>query len=151
MTGPFRRMHHICIVVHDIAASEAYYESLGVGPWHDYPPLTEYTRLSVPSPEAFHAMRYKFVDLDNVQLQLCQPPDLDCPQRRFLDAHGEGVFHIGFEHDVDAAVSGTAALGVDVLMRGQRDDGSGFVYFDTGDRAGVVLLARKSRREVRLS
>jgi hypothetical protein len=31
-------------------------------------------------------------------------------------------------------------------MRGQRDNGSGFVYFDTLDRAGVVLMARKTVR-----
>ena len=97
---PFRQLHHICFVVHDLDKSVAYYESLGVGPWQDYPPLTEFTDLDVPNPDAFHALRYKFVNLDNVQLQLCQPPQLDCPQRRFLDAHGEGVFHIGFESDV---------------------------------------------------
>jgi catechol 2,3-dioxygenase-like lactoylglutathione lyase family enzyme len=145
MKTPFRTLHHICLVVHDIDKSVAYYESIGVGPWQDYPPLTDYTRLSAPNPDGFHALRYKFVNLDNVQLQLCQPPPLDCPQRRFLDEYGEGVFHIGFEYDVDAAVSDGAALGLDVLIRGQRDDGSGFVYFDTRDDAAVVLLARKTQ------
>ena len=118
----------------------------GIGPWQDYPPLTEYTRLSVPSPDAFYALKYKVANLDNVQLQLCQPPELDCPQRRFLDAHGEGVFHIGFESGLDAAAAAGTALGLDVLARGQRDNGSGFIYFDTYDRAGVVLLARQTAR-----
>ena len=90
--------------MHDIDATQAYYESIGIGPWQEYPPLTEYTDLDVPNPDAFLAMQYRVVDLDNVQLQLCQPPELDCPQRRFLDTHGEGVFHLGFEHDLDAAV-----------------------------------------------
>ncbi len=144
--APFRRLHHICIVVRDIDRSVAYYESVGIGPWQDYPPLTEYTRLSAPSPEAFYALRYKVANLDNVQLQLCQPPDLDCPQRRFLDTRGEGVFHIGFEADVDDAAAAGAALGLAPLMRGQRDDGSGFIYFDTQDQAGVVLLARRTAR-----
>ncbi len=36
-------------------------------------------------------------------------------------------------------------LGLDVLMRGQRPDGSGFAYFDTVDQAGVVLMARKTQ------
>lgn len=143
---PFRTLHHICIVVRDIDRSAAYYESVGIGPWQDYPPLTEYTRLSAPSPDAFYALRYKVAKLDNVQLQLCQPPDLDCPQRRFLDTRGEGVFHIGFEADVDDAAAAGAALGLAPLMRGQRDDGSGFIYFDTQDQAGVVLLARRTAR-----
>ena len=59
MTTPFRELHHICIVVRDIEASVAFYESIGIGPWQDYPPLTEYTRLTVPNPEAFYALKYK--------------------------------------------------------------------------------------------
>jgi methylmalonyl-CoA/ethylmalonyl-CoA epimerase len=146
MTNPFRQLHHICLVVHDIDKTCAYYETLGIGPWHDYPPLTEYTRLDVANPDAFRQLKYRFTDLDNFQLQLCQPPELDCPQRRFLDSHGEGVFQLGFESDVDTAAAQGTALGLDVIMRGQREDDSGFVYFDTLDRAGVVLMARKTAR-----
>ena len=144
-TTPFRQLHHICLVVHDIDKSTAYFESVGIGPWQEYPPLTEYTSLQVPNPDAFQKMRYRFVNLDNIQLQLCQPPTDDCPQRRFLDSHGEGVFHLGFESDVDAAAEQGDALGLNVLMRGQRPNGSGFVYFDTVDQAGVVLMARRTQ------
>jgi catechol 2,3-dioxygenase-like lactoylglutathione lyase family enzyme len=142
---PFRQLHHICIVVHDLDKSVAYYESLGIGPWQDYPPLSEYTDLRVPDPEAFNQLRYKFVNLENFQLQLCEPPLLDCAQRKFLNTRGEGVFQIGFESDVDSAAEQGAALGLTVAMRGQRDNGSGFVYFDTLDQAGVVLMARKTQ------
>jgi catechol 2,3-dioxygenase-like lactoylglutathione lyase family enzyme len=145
VTTPFRQLHHICLVVHDIDKSTAYFESVGIGPWQEYPPLTEYTDLEVPNPDAFQKMRYRIVNLDNVQLQLCQPPRDDCPQRRFLDSHGEGVFHLGFESDVAAAVEQGEALGLNVLMRGQRPNGSGFVYFDTVDQAGVVLMARRTQ------
>jgi methylmalonyl-CoA/ethylmalonyl-CoA epimerase len=146
VTTPFRELHHICIVVRDIEASVAFYESVGIGPWRDYPPLTEYTRLTVPNPDAFYALRYKLADVGGVQFQLCEPPELDCPQRRFLDSHGEGVYHIGFESDLDDAAAAAEGLGLSVLARGQRDNGSGFIYFDTADDAGVVLLARKSAR-----
>ena len=141
---PFRQLHHICTVVHDLDKTVAYYESIGIGPWQDYPPLTEFTNLDVPNPQAFHSLRYRFVNLDNVQLQLCQPPQLDCPQRRFLDTHGEGVFHIGFESDIDTAARQGEALGLQVSMRGQRPNGSGFMYFDTLDQAAVVLMARRT-------
>lgn len=142
---PFRQLHHICLVVHDIDKSTAYYESLGIGPWREYPPLTEYTDLQVPNTDAFQQMRYRYVNLENVQLQLCEPPRLDCPQRRFLDTKGEGVFQLGFESDVDAAAQQGETLGLDVLMRGERPDRSGFIYFDTIDDAGVVLMARKTQ------
>jgi hypothetical protein len=144
VSTPFRQLHHICLVVHDLDKSQAYYESIGIGPWQEYPPLTEFTDLEVPNPEAFAHMRYRVVNLDNTQLQLCQPPRLDCPQRRFLDTHGEGVFHLGFEHDIADGIASAKTSGVAVLMRGQRPDGSGFAYFDTADKAGVVLEIRKS-------
>jgi len=46
--------------------------------------------------------------------------------------------------DADAADTQAAALGVAPLMRGRRDNGSGFTYYDTADRAGVVLEIRQS-------
>jgi catechol 2,3-dioxygenase-like lactoylglutathione lyase family enzyme len=35
----FRHVHHVCIVVPDIQAAVSYYESIGIGPWKDFPPL----------------------------------------------------------------------------------------------------------------
>ena len=142
---PFRTLHHICIVVHDLERAVAYYEALGVGPWFDYPKGSAYIEFEVPNREASDAMRYKCVDLDNVQIQLCQPSTLDSPQRRFLDTHGEGVYHLGFEvPDRDAAEAAARALGLGVTARGKRADGSGFAYFDTRAQAGVVLEIRKT-------
>ena len=99
----------------------------------------------MPNPEAFGQLKYRYVDLDNVQIQLCEPPKLDCPQRRFLDTRGEGVFHIGFESDLDTATSQARASGLDVLMSGRRENGTGFVYFDTLDQVGVVWMCRQTK------
>ncbi len=145
MTTPFARVHHICIAVRDIDAAVAYYESVGIGPWHDYPPLEEFTQLEVPDPDGFRRLDYRYAWIGDFQLQLVQPGPEPTPQRRFLDEHGEGVFHVGFEvADADAGDAQAAALGVAPLMRGRRDNGSGFTYFDTAERAGVVLEIRQS-------
>jgi methylmalonyl-CoA/ethylmalonyl-CoA epimerase len=140
----FNKLHHICIVVHDLDRARAYFESVEIGPWIEYPPLTEYSDLSVPNPDAFMKMHYQVCNIGNAQLQLCQPPEQDCPQRRFLNEEGEGVFHIGFEvPDVDAAEAKGVADGLRVKMRGRRSNGSGFTYFDTaGQAGGVTLLVR---------
>jgi methylmalonyl-CoA/ethylmalonyl-CoA epimerase len=123
----------------------AYYESVGIGPWHDYPPLAEFTRLDVPDPDGFRNLSYRYAWIGDFQLQLVQPGPDPTPQRRFLDEHGEGVFHLGFEvPDADAADARAAELGIAPLMRGRRANGSGFTYFDTADRAGVVLEIRQS-------
>ena len=139
----FNKLHHVCIVVHDIDKAHAYYESVGIGPWREYPPLVEYTDLRVPSPGAFMNMRYQVCDMPNMQFQLCQPPEEDCPQRRFLNEKGEGVFHLGFEvPDCDVGEAEAVSGGLNVLMRGRRPNGSGFTYFDTATEAGVVLEIR---------
>lgn len=145
VTHPFKQLHHICIVVHDLARAVAWYETIGMGPWLDYPKGGGYTDFEVPNRAASDAMQYKCLDLDNVQIQLCQPSALDSPQRRFLDAHGEGVYHLGFEvPDRDAAEAQGRALGLGVTARGRRADGSGFAYFDTRADAGVVLEVRRT-------
>ena len=145
MPDIFRRMHHVCIVVHDIGKAQAFYESIGIGPWHDYPPLDQYTELDVPRRPGFMGMIYKYADIENMQIQLCQPPEVDCPQRRFLNEKGEGVFHLGFSvPDCDQAEEQAAQAGLANLMRGRRPDRSGFTYFDTADAAGVVLEIRKA-------
>jgi catechol 2,3-dioxygenase-like lactoylglutathione lyase family enzyme len=145
VTSPFAQVHHLCIVVRDIDAAQRYYESVGIGPWHDYPPLTDFTDLRVPDRDGFLGLVYRYAWIGEFQLQLVQPGAGPTPQRRFLDEHGEGVFHIGFEvPNADAAVERAAALGVAPLMSGRRPDGSGFTYFDTAERAGVVLEIRQS-------
>ena len=143
MSGLFDKLHHICIVVHDIDAAQAHYEAIGIGPWQAYPPLTEYEELEVPSREGFLAMQYRVCNLPNIQLQLCQPSADPSPQRAFLDAKGEGVFHLGFEvPNADVAEAQARGKGIDVLMRGRRVNRTGFTYYDTADETGVVLLTR---------
>lgn len=145
MSGIFQHMHHVCIVVHDLERTVSYYESLGVGPWFDYPKKGNYLEFDVPNKAASDAMRYKCCNLDNVQLQLCQPGELDSPQKRFLDERGEGVYHLGFEvKDRDEAEAQGRSLGLAVIARGKKTDGTGFCYFDTRERAGIVLEIRKT-------
>ena len=141
--GIFQKLHHICIVVHDIDKAQAYYQSIGIGPWESYPPLVEYEELEVPSRDGFMAMQYRICNRPSVQLQLCQPSKDPSPQRIHLDTKGEGVFHIGFEvSDADVAEAEARRTGPSVLMRGRRTNRTGFTYYDTADKAGVILLTR---------
>jgi methylmalonyl-CoA/ethylmalonyl-CoA epimerase len=145
VSGIFDHLHHVCIVVHDIDRTQAYYETIGIGPWRAYPPLSDYVERDVPSVEGFVGLQYRVCDLPNVQLQLCQPTLDPSPQRAFLDSRGEGVFHLGFEvEDADAAEDTALASGLGSLMRGRRATGTGFNYYDTQDDAGVVLLTRST-------
>ncbi|KQW72406.1 VOC family protein [Ensifer sp. Root127] len=141
--GNFDKLHHICLVVADIDRSQAWYESIGIGPWQEYPPLKEYTDLQVPDREGFFSLKYRVCNLPNIQLQLCQPDNRPSPQRQFLDTKGEGVFHIGFEvPEANRAEADAKDVGLSVLMRGRRENGTGFNYYDSAEEGGVVLLTR---------
>lgn len=141
----FKNLHHICIVVRDLDKAIAFYESAGVGPWHPFPSLEPFRHdLKTPDNEAFLQLKYAFASLDNVQIQLCEPPEGATPQRQFLDRFGEGVFHLGFSvADCDVGERQGTEAGLEVLMHGRKPDGSGFTYFDTaGKGAGVTLEIR---------
>jgi methylmalonyl-CoA/ethylmalonyl-CoA epimerase len=143
MNPLFNKLHHLCIVVHDIDKAQAYYESIGIGPWDAYPPLTEYGELEVPSRAGFLSLKYRFCNLPNIQLQLCEPSADPSPQRNHLDRFGPGVFHLGFEvADADAAEAQAQAQGLPVLMRGRRANRTGFTYYDSAEQGGVHLLTR---------
>jgi catechol 2,3-dioxygenase-like lactoylglutathione lyase family enzyme len=143
----FKELHHVCVVVEDMPTAVAFYESIGIGPWHDFPSLEAFKdELTAPSADDFLQLVYKYTNLGNVQLQLCAPPPGNTPQRRFLEQHGEGVFHLGFSvDDCDAAEAAGRDAGLGVKLRGRLPNRNGFTYFDTDERgAGVTLQVRRS-------
>ena len=144
----FSKPHHICIVVKDIEKTKSYYESIGIGPWVNYPPLVEYTKLNVIDEKGFFDTRFVYTHVGNLQLQLAQPGEGKTIYKDFLETRGEGVFHIGFEvDDVDAVEKQLTEDEMKVLASGRRDDGSGFSYLDTREQAGVTLLVRQTKIE----
>ena len=146
--NPFNKPHHLCIVVKDIEKTKSYYESIGIGPWVDYPPLVEYKKLNVIDEKGFFDTRFVYTHIGNLQLQLAQPGEGKTIYKDFLETKGEGVFHIGFEvEDVDAVEKQLTEDEMKVLASGRRDDGSGFSYLDTREQAGVTLLVRQTKIE----
>jgi catechol 2,3-dioxygenase-like lactoylglutathione lyase family enzyme len=144
----FSKPHHICIVVKDIEKTKRYYESIGIGPWVEYPPLVEYTKLNVMDEEGFFDTRFVYTHLGDLQLQLAQPGEGKTIYKDFLETKGEGVFHIGFEvEDIDTVEQQLRENKMEVLASGRRDDGSGFSYLDTREQAGVTLLVRQTKIE----
>ncbi|MDX1709176.1 MAG: VOC family protein [Desulfobacterales bacterium] len=144
----FNKLHHISIVVRDAEKTQKYYESIGIGPWMDYPPMKEYVKINVPDENGFYNLKIKCVQIGSVQLQLVEPGEGDSLYKDHLEEKGEGVFHIGFEvNDIRATDAKIEAMGLNVLSSGRRENGSGFSYLDTASEAGVVLLVRQSPPE----
>jgi catechol 2,3-dioxygenase-like lactoylglutathione lyase family enzyme len=142
--SPFENLHHVCVVVPDLERAKAFLEALGIAPWRDYPPLTDYIERDVGDDGGFLNLRYAVVDLANFQLQLVQPGPGSSPQRDRLESVGPSVFSIGFgSPDVDSAEERARERGLDPLLRGRRADGSGFTYFNTLAELGLSLLVRQ--------
>lgn len=142
---PFSVLHHLSLVVRDINATVGFLESVGIGPFFEYPPLSEYTQLNVPDQEGFFNTIIKCVQIGPVQLQLVQPGAGRSIYKDFLEKNGEGVFHLGFVvPDIDTSESKVKTMGLKVISSGRRANGSGFAYFDTAEKCGVTLLVRQS-------
>jgi catechol 2,3-dioxygenase-like lactoylglutathione lyase family enzyme len=143
--GLFNKLHHISIVVADVEKAKNFYESIGIGPWVDYPPMKEYVKINVPDEEGFYNLKIKCAQIGPIQLQLIEPGAGESLYKDHLRKKGEGVYHIGFEvDDISATDAETEAMGLKVLSSGRRENGSGFSYLDTASQAGVVLLVRQS-------
>ena len=143
--SPFSQLHHISIVVKDIDKAVEYYESIGIGPFEIYPPIKEYVKIDVPDKEGFYDLTIRCARIGPVELQLIQPGKGKSLYKDFLEKRGEGVYHLGFAvEDIDGSEAEVKSLGLGVISSGRRENGSGFSYLDTADKAGVTLLIRQS-------
>ena len=143
--SPFSNLHHIAIVVRNIEETVQFYTSIGIGPFEDYPPLKEYTKIDVPDELGFRNLKIKVVQIGPIQIQLIQPGEGKSLYKDFLEKKGEGVYHLGFVvDDVDDSEAELKKLELKVLSSGRREDGSGFSYLDTAGKGGVILLIRQS-------
>jgi methylmalonyl-CoA/ethylmalonyl-CoA epimerase len=139
------KLHHLSVVVKNMDEAVKFYQSVGIGPFKDYPPLTDYVKLNVQDETGFFNLKFKIAQVGGIEIQLCQPGEGKSPYKDFLEKKGEGVYHLGFVVDnVDASEAELKKLGLQVLSSGRREDGSGFSYLDTAEKAGVVLLVRQS-------
>ena len=148
--SPFSKLHHLSVVVSNMEEAVKFYESIGIGPFEAYPPLIEYIKLNVQDETGFYNLKFKVAQVGDIQIQLCQPGEGKSPYKDFLEKKGEGVYHLGFVVDqVDDSEAELKKLGLKVLSSGRREDGSGFSYMDTAQKAGVTLLIRQSKGKIR--
>jgi methylmalonyl-CoA/ethylmalonyl-CoA epimerase len=77
------------------------------------------------------------------QIELIQPLQGPSLYHEWLDAHGEGLHHIGMRvPDLQEGIRDMAERGYPVLQSGRGyglDGDGGFAYLDTADDIGVIL------------
>lgn len=98
---------------------------------------TEY--MGQPAPEA--NSKLAFFDLPNIQLELIEPNQARSTWRDYLEKHGEGVHHYGYQvKDIYAGIEKMKAAGYPLAQFGFYGDASGaYAYFDCTKDLGCFI------------
>jgi len=138
----------ICLAVRDLQKTIAYCKNvLGIGPF--VTPEIHYDEKyylgnSIPDSEWIMG----FASLGPIELELSQPTKGPSIYRDFIEEHGEGLHHIGFDiDDLDSKLERCQELGIRVLCTGRTAAG-GFAHLDTAiDGSTLIeLIQRPARR-----
>jgi methylmalonyl-CoA/ethylmalonyl-CoA epimerase len=141
-----KHYHHVGVIVKDMEKTIAHLSALGIGPfgmpggrqWVEVPFKGE-----LRGQPAAWKVKISNARLGSGELELLQPSGGESLLQEFLDAHGEGLHHIGYITDnLDRDVKNLAKQGVKVLTSASADKG-GFAYFDTGVTGGIVTELRQ--------
>ncbi len=90
-----------------------------------------------------------FIPMGQVVLEFIQPVGQDTSWKEFLDQHGEGVQHLGFQvENLDKTAAAMKALGYPELHSGRYDADNGtYAYFETGKALGVTVELLQSDKK----
>jgi methylmalonyl-CoA/ethylmalonyl-CoA epimerase len=119
---------HFGLVVRDIEKTLQYYESLGIF----------YIPNKVPFLMAGSKVKIRGVHifLGTQWIEIFQPAGGDSIQQRFLDAHGEGVNHIGYQvADLEKERAYLASRGVPVAFHVKNSAS----YYNTGENGNMLI------------
>jgi LAO/AO transport system kinase len=121
-------LDHLGIAVHDLAASIAFYESLGLAVTHRETVVTEKVDIAM-------------LPAGDSRIELLQPTAPDSPIARFLEKRGPGLHHIALRvTDLNAAVSRLQAGGARILNEPRTGAGGHtYVFVHPASTGGVLL------------
>ena len=139
-----RKMVQVAIVVKDIeASSRGWAELLGM-------PMPE-IRTTRPGNEvdviyrgqpSNGQVKLSFFSLnDGMVIELLEPITEGTAWKEYLDEHGEGVQHVGFQFvDKEKAMEQFEKDGYPIIHQGRYDSDNGtYIYYDTEDALGVTV------------
>ena len=125
---------HVGLVVRDLNKTLDYFKSLGI--------------FNIPDkePQVMEGKKAKIIGahvfLGSLWIEVWQPVSGDTVQQQFLDTHGEGINHIGFEvPDIEAARAVMDARGVPVAF----NIGDLATYYDTDEYGNMLVELHRGR------
>ncbi len=151
--SPFLNLHHVGWVVKDLNKAIEQFEAMGIGPWR---------RFTLPSAGPGHDLttwehygksgadfKYEIANakMGPIQVEVFECISGDSIPKRFLDTHGEGIWHMSYvvtPEEFDRAIADMTAKGFKVIGSSKSADGTRMVYFDTDKVGGVVFQLHDS-------
>jgi methylmalonyl-CoA/ethylmalonyl-CoA epimerase len=116
----FSNLVHVAVVVRDVDKTIKRLEALGIGPFCEAqaPPGAE-GLLFRSQPLAWNFREYK-AKIGDLELEIFQPDDNPSPWKEFLDTHGEGIHHLGFQvEDVEKSAKELTDQGAELILTGK--------------------------------
>jgi hypothetical protein len=146
-------IHQICLVVRDLDRAMAQWSILGIGPWRVHELGPNWVReMTFRGKAQRTAVKYAGADSGDLNIELIQPGDEPNVYTEHLDAHGEGLHHLGyFVANLQTAIDEMTALGYDIVQLGHGlgvDGDGGYAYFDTIASLGCMLEAIEPPRQL---
>jgi len=134
----------IGVVVKDVEKAVGFYESIfGLGPFEVYEFVPEnHWFMEVPSPLKLKMGKAAWGE---IELELIQPLEGRSLHKNFLEAHGEGLQHLGFDvPNYDEMFDNFIRAGFQPLMRAETNYAvyGGYLkacYFDTHRIGGIIF------------
>ncbi len=131
---------HISLVVHDAEKTAEKLAKYGIGPFKFH--QSSYTS---PIPGKYQdtaSMKYGYSEAGNVIWELMETLEGKTEYSDYLEAHGEGIHHLGFPTPipVEAEVEKWSERGVKALKVGEEGSpGEGWAYMDTVGDLGFIV------------
>jgi catechol 2,3-dioxygenase-like lactoylglutathione lyase family enzyme len=139
--------HHVGVVVRDIEKAIAHFEALGFGPFRFD---DEHRVFEIPFKGELHGKPAEWrtkisnAKMGGVELELLEPSSGDQALKETLDAHGEGLHHIGWLiPDVRAEMERAQARGAKVWTSSFPEGMPGFCYLEGSEVGNLAIELRE--------
>lgn len=146
--SPWTNLTHVGVVVRNLDAAVALYETLGAGPFKRFRLPGENFEVKfrqhfgVPADD--HVQEVAWGSMGSVAVEIFQCIRGDSIPQRFLDTRGEGIWHYGYDvEDMKYTITWMAARGYGIIGEAEYVDGTRMCYFDTDRLGGVYFQAHE--------
>ncbi len=134
------RTYQVAVVVRDLDKAVKFYESIGIGPFHEGPSVGVIKRTFKGKPVTDIKNKGVLTQVGQIEFELIQPIAGRSIYSEFLEKKGEGVVHISsYTDDFDRDAAKLTAKGFKMITSGILDDGGKFASFDTSETGGVLF------------